>query len=139
MKWKSPAAESEENLDISPLIDVVFILLIFFMVTTTFQKDLQLEIQRPEASSSEPAEAKTTRVQIEADGGVFLNGESVPLWSLTNTVKKALGGHTKKSVLVVSDKMVPAETLVRVVDACRLAGADQVGVATDPAASAGGV
>lgn len=120
----------DETIDISPLIDVVFILLIFFMVTTTFQKDREVEINRPEAKSSVSVESDTTRVQIDAQGRVYFNGKETRLWSLSQSVKRLMTARSDKSVLVVADKQVSAELLVKVVDACRLGGAQQVGVAT---------
>lgn len=120
----------DETIDISPLIDVVFILLIFFMVTTTFQKDREVEINRPEAKSSVSVEGETTRVVIDSQGRIFFEGKETRLWSLSQLVKRFISEQSEKSVLVVADKEVSAETLVQVVDACRLGGARQVGVAT---------
>jgi biopolymer transport protein ExbD len=130
MKKRMFAESPEENIDISPLMDVVFILLIFFMVTTTFNKDLELGIERPEARSATVVTEETVRVTVTGDGRVGLDGHEMPLWSLSMSVQKTLATRTRKSVIVVADKSVQADLLVQIVDACRLAGARQVGVAT---------
>lgn len=131
MKWRQDADQTEAQIDLSPLIDVVFILLIFFMVTTTFAKDLQLELERPQASSSAPVDDSTLRVQIDASGKIYLDGEEVRPWVLTSQVSEKLKQKTQKNVLVVADRSTPAQNLVEVVDSCRLGGAEHVGVATD--------
>ena len=66
-----------QDIDISPLIDMVFILLIFFMVSTTFVKDMKLDIDRPQASSQTAASTKSIRVYIDNTGDVYLNGDPV--------------------------------------------------------------
>mgnify|MGYP006292422505 CR=1 FL=1 len=95
-----PKRHEPEDLNISPLIDMVFILLIFFAVSTTFVKDMQLDL------------------------------EPVKTWMLQSLVRDSLAVSSSQNVLVISDRLVPTEKLVDVVDQCKLAGADEVGVAT---------
>lgn len=122
--------EIVEDLNISPLIDMVFILLIFFMVSTTFVKDMKLDLDRPSASSASTASTKAVRVYIDNQGEVYLNGDSVRIWVVQSRLRDILKTKTPKSVLVVTDVNVPAGKLVEVVDQARLAGASDVGVAT---------
>lgn len=124
--------EGGEELDISPLIDVVFILLIFFMVTTTFVKDMKLDLDRPGASSGTPASTKALRVYIDRGERVYVDEVPVRPWMIQSRVREAVqraAGET--TVLVVTDRGVRADKLIEVVDQCRLAGATQVGVVTD--------
>ena len=123
--------DDEQEVDISPLIDVVFILLIFFMVSTTFVKDAQLELERPSAQSAEPSDAKSVRVSIDKRGDVFLGNTPVRLWMLQGRVREALRSSTEQAVLIIADKSTPTERLIDVVDQCRMAGAENVGVITD--------
>ena len=122
--------EQETGIDISPLIDMVFILLIFFMVSTTFVKDMKVDIERPGASSAERASTKAIRVSIDKTGAVFLDGVPVKPWMIQSRVRDLIRGGASKSLLVVTDRRVPVERVIEVVDQCRLAGADNVGVAT---------
>lgn len=126
-----------QDIDMSPLIDMVFILLIFFMVSTTFVKDMKLDIDRPQASSQTSASTKAIRVHIDKAGDVYLNGEPVRVWVLQSQLKDLLRASTQKSVLVITDTGVPSGKLVEVVDQCKLAGAKDVGVATQ--AEVGGI
>jgi len=122
---------SQAEVDISPLIDVVFILLIFFMVTTTFVKDAQLELERPGASSGEAADSKALRVSLDRHGALYVGDTPVKSWMLQSRVRDFLRDGGDGSVLVVADRTTEAERLIEVVDQCRLAGADHVGVVTD--------
>ena len=118
------------DVDISPLIDVVFILLIFFMVSTTFVRDMKLDLERPGAKSAHAAPGKALRVHVDRHEDIYLDGEPVRAWMLQTRVRELLRSGLSSSVLVITDRTVPAERLIEVVDQCRLAGADDVGVAT---------
>lgn len=120
-----------QAVDISPLIDMVFILLIFFMVSTTFVKDMDLDIDRPSASSAKPAANDAIRVYVDKSGNTYVNNQPVRIWVVQSRVRDLLRAGASKSVLVVTDSNVPAGKLVEVVDQCRLAGASDVGVATE--------
>ncbi len=132
---KRRAAKPE--VDLSPLIDVVFILLIFFMVTTTFVKDAVVDLERPGASSGTPASTKALRVVVDRSGALFLGDAPVQPWMLQSRVREALRDGADGTVLVVADRRVLAEKLIEVVDQCRLAGASNVGVVTDAEAGGG--
>jgi biopolymer transport protein ExbD len=123
--------EEEAQIDISPLIDMVFILLIFFMVTTTFVKDMKLDLERPSAASGVSASAKAIRVFIDIQGDVYVDNQQVRIYSLQSKLRDMLRVSTDKSVLVVTDENVPAKTVLRVVDQSKLSGATDVGVATE--------
>jgi len=133
MKFRERKEESQ-GIDISPLIDMVFILLIFFMVSTTFQKDMKVDIERPGASSAQAASTKAVRVFIDRGGDVFIDGNPVRTWVIQSYLRDAFKSGASKSVLVVTDRRIPSELLIEVVDQCRLAGASDVGVATDQVA-----
>lgn len=123
--------EEQTQVDISPLIDMVFILLIFFMVSTTFVKDMKLDLDRPGASSATAASSKSIRIYIDNQSKVYVDGQPTRVWVLQSKVRELLNAGGTQSVLVVTDKGVPSDRLIEVVDACRLAGAKDVGVATE--------
>ena len=123
--------DDQQDIDISPLIDMVFILLIFFMVSTTFQKDMDLEINRPKASSASKSSTKAIRIFIAQDGNTYMDGQPVRSWMIQSRVRDLLETGSSESVLVVADDNVPTRKLVEVVDQARLAGAEDVGVATE--------
>jgi len=121
--------DDQQSIDISPLIDMVFILLIFFMVSTTFVKDMDLDIDRPTAKSAEPSSTKSIRLYIDSSGDTYLDGDPIRTWMIQSRLRDLLSASTSDTVLVVTDDSVTAKRLVEVVDQARLAGAT-VGVAT---------
>ena len=123
--------EQEGQVDISPLIDMVFILLIFFMVTTTFVKDMKLDLERPNAASAAAASTKATRIFIDSFGDVYVDNQPVRVYSLQSKLRDMLRTSTDKSVLVVTDENVPAKLVLEVIDQAKLSGASNVGVATE--------
>lgn len=130
MKFVRKKSDPEE-LNISPLIDMVFILLIFFAVSTTFVKDMQVELERPSAQSSGTASTKSIRLYIDRGGSVYLNEKSVNIWMIQSILKDVLAVSSSQTVLVIADRQTPTELLIEVVDQAKLAGASEVGVATE--------
>ncbi len=88
--------EVEATIDMAPLIDIVFILLIFFMVTTTFVKDMKLELERPKASSSSAASSKAIRLFIDRHGDTYMDGEPVRLWLIQSKLRDLLSTSSSK-------------------------------------------
>ena len=125
------------SVDLTPMIDMTFILLIFFMVSTTFVKDMKVDIDRPGAQATQVASTKAVRVYIDKQGQTYIDGEPVQIWTLQGRIRDQIKGMTGKSVLVVTDEVVPSGRLVEVVDQARLAGAEDIGVATSVEAGEG--
>jgi biopolymer transport protein ExbD len=130
MRRRNRRSEASD-IDISPLIDMVFILLIFFMVSTTFVKDMSIDLERPGAQSATKASTKALRIVIDDSQAVYIDGNPVRPWMIQSRVRDFLEMSDEKQVLVVTDRRVSAEKLIEVVDQCRLAGALDVGVATE--------
>lgn len=125
-----PKKQEVDSVDVSPLIDMVFILLIFFMVTTTFVKDMKLDLNRPSAASASKSDSKVVRVYIDNTSQVYIDNQPVQLWAIQSKLRDLLRTATEKSVLVISDDTIPVETLIDVVDECRMSGAKDVAVST---------
>ncbi|WP_415407071.1 ExbD/TolR family protein [Sulfurovum sp. CS9] len=125
-----PKKQSIDNIDVSPLIDMVFILLIFFMVTTTFVKDMKLDLNRPSAASASKASSKVVRVYIDNANEIYIDNQPVKLWAVQSKLRDILRGNSDKSVLVISDTTIAVERLIDVVDECHMSGAKDVAVST---------
>jgi biopolymer transport protein ExbD len=119
--------ETTATLDISPLIDVVFILLIFFIVTAVFVKESGIEVNRPKAASAEQLEMASTFVAIDQNGQLFYAGEKISLSEVRQIVQKNEG----RPVVVQVDERAASKVLIQVVDEARIAGAQTVSVATE--------
>ena len=118
--------DTELELNITPLIDVVFLLLIFFMVSTTFQRESEITIELPE-SSGDVAESdkKVIEISIDNQGRYFVNQRQLKATDI-KTLKKAISitrGDAKEPKLIISaDKMTPHQAVVRAMDAARQLG-----------------
>ena len=103
MKFK-PRSKKTQDIDIGPLIDMIFILLIFFVVSTTFNKDMNLELERPDASSASMASTKAVRIFIDRNGDTYVDEQPVKIWMLQSRIRDLLSVSEGKIVLVVADK-----------------------------------
>ena len=122
--------QSVDNIDVSPLIDMVFILLIFFMVTTTFVKDMKLDLNRPSAASATLSNEKVIRVYIDNNSEVYIDNQPIKVWAMQSKLRDLLRSSTSKAVLVVTDTDIPVESLIDVIDECKQSGAIDVAVST---------
>lgn len=132
MRLRSTRAVQDEP-NVAPLIDIVFILLIFFVVTTTFARDLGIDLERPSARTGVELPNHIVRVAVSDRHELAVDGRPTSAWRLEAEVAERLSHYTDKSVLVVADRRVDAETLVEVMDACRTAGASQVAISVEHA------
>ncbi len=119
-----------DHIDVSPLIDMVFILLIFFMVTTTFVKDMKLDLDRPSAASAAIVNEKVIRVYIDSNREIFIDNQPIKVWAIQSKLRDLLRSSTSKAVLVVTDTAIPVESLIDVIDECKMSGAKDVAVST---------
>ena len=111
------------SLDISPLLDVVFLLLIFFLVTTTFMPDASMDLELPESTTATQSEIAATVVTVGEDGGVQIDGDSVSMQELERTIA-ALLPEEREKITVRADARVDYGVIVRIIDALRNAGVD---------------
>ena len=124
-------APKTEEPNVAPLIDIIFILLIFFVVTSTFTRDLGLIVERPSAGTAEAIPAQVTRVVVGRGGDIAVDGRPTSEWRLSAEVQDKLATSTEKSILIIADKAVSAEKLVEVMDMCRQGGAISIAVAAE--------
>ena len=125
------------SLDISPLLDVVFLLLIFFLVTTTFMPDASMDLELPESTTATQSEIAATVVTVGEDGGVQIDGDSVSMQELERTIAALLPEEREKST-VRADARVDYGVIVRIIDALRNAGVDALSLPMDTVQSNAG-
>jgi biopolymer transport protein ExbD len=120
----------EAAIDISPLMDCVFILLIFFIVTTTFVEETGVEVDKPQASSSVNLEKNSVLLAVTADGAVVSGGSAIGVAGVRPLVARLLQKEKDMPVIVQADRVVPSGLLVHVIDEAKLGGALKVSIAT---------
>jgi len=124
--------DSESGIDISPLIDCVFILLIFFIVTTTFVEETGVEVDKPQAASAKQLEKSSILIALTKKGEVVYGGREIGISGVQPLVKR-LRQKEEIPVIIQADAAAPSGLLVRVIDEAKLAGATKVSVATSRA------
>ena len=125
------------SLDISPLLDVVFLLLIFFLVTTTFMPDASMDLELPESTTATQSEVAATVVTVGEDGGVQIDGDNVSMQELERTIA-ALLPEEREKITVRADARVDYGVIVRIIDALRNAGVDALSLPMDTVQSNAG-
>ena len=117
----------EVRIDLSALIDAVFLLLIFFAVSTTFQETSGLKLELPDSETGTIQEATDLTVWIDEDGAIRFHDEVLAVADLESRLREALEAEDRdRFVLLQADHMTPLETVVDVMDVARKAGAGGV-------------
>lgn len=117
------------EINISPLIDIVFILLIFFIVTTVFVEETGVEVQRPQAVSAINLEKNSILIAITEEGHVVYGGEEIGVRGVRGTVQRLLKKEDMP-VIVQADAKVSVELYTKVHDEAALAGATSINLST---------
>ncbi len=119
----------EGGIDMSPMIDCVFILLIFFIVTTTFVEETGVDVERPPAASARRLEKNSILIALTSKGEVVYGGKEIGVAGVQPLVKRLIAKE-QLPVIIQSDNMAHSGVLVRIVDEAKLAGAEKVSIAT---------
>ena len=127
----SESMSEPADLNITPLIDIVFILLIFFVVTTTFVHELGLPIDRPASSTASEQATHVVRVAVSRQGEITVDAQPTSPWRVEAEVRAQLRDRPGAAVLVIADRGAVADALVDVIDACRRAGAKDVALGVE--------
>ncbi len=134
MKKKSIFASSEPELseiNISPLIDMVFILLIFFIVTTVFVEEPGVEVNKPRAIMSKDLEKNSILIAITNTNQVVYGGREIGVSGIRPIVRRLLTNKDKMPVILQVDEASAAGLVVRAIDEAKLGGAEQVSISTE--------
>jgi len=118
------------EINISPLIDVVFILLIFFIVTTVFIDETGVDVNKPRASSAEDLEKHAILIAVTANGQIYQGGRSIGIDGVRSVVAALLENDPTMPVIIQGDTHASHGIVVKVIDAAKLAGARSVSLAT---------
>jgi len=133
MQFRRPSKVSEVGINISPLVDVIFLLVIFFAVSTTFLETAGLKLELPSSSSTADREVKDVSVVIAADGTLALNDEVLDKETLRTRLRQALEESDRKIVILRADTTTPHGKVVEMMDLIREAGAEGMTIAAKAA------
>ena len=125
------AKEEQAKLDLTPMLDVVFIMLIFFIVTAVFIKEPGANIFKPEAQTAERKKAVSILVAISAADEIWIDKDEVSPSAVRGVLERMIAENPKGSMVVQADQAAKNELLMQVLEAARAAGIQQVAVATE--------
>jgi biopolymer transport protein ExbD len=124
--------EREENeVNLTPMLDVVFIMLIFFIVTASFVKESGIEVVRPKAKTAEVQERANILIAIRDDGQVWIQRRAVDLRAVRANIERLMAENPQGAVIIQADENSRTGVLVEVMDQARLAGAQSISIAAE--------
>jgi biopolymer transport protein ExbD len=132
--FESTANEEEENeINITPMLDVVFIMLIFFIVTASFVKEAGIDVNRPDAETAVRQERANILIAISENNEIWIDQRQVDPRALRANIERLRAENPEGSVVIQADKKAITETLILVMDSARQAGVYNVSIAAqDP-------
>ena len=131
MRRRHASAEEETGVDLTPMLDVVFIMLIFFIVTASFVKEAGIEINRPNAATAERKEQGNILVAITENGQIWIDRRQIDPRALRANIERMHAENPNGAVIIQADEDSRNKLLVQVMDAARLAGVESVSIAAD--------
>lgn len=121
--------EEEQEINITPMLDVVFIMLIFFIVTASFVKESGIDVNKPEAATTQAKEKANILIAIDADGDIWIDRRQVDPRAVRANIERLHAENPQGTVVIQADDNARTGVLVQVMDAARLAGVYDVAIA----------
>lgn len=126
--------EAEGNdIDITPMLDIVFIMLIFFIVTTSFVKESGVTVNRPSAHTAEEKKGSNILVAIRANGEIWIDRRAIDVRAVRPNIERMKAENPEGAVIIQADEFSPAGMVVKVMDQVRLAGITNISISAEAA------
>ena len=129
--FKRQTDDEETEIDITPMLDVVFIMLIFFIVTATFVKEAGVEVFKPQAKTSESMKTANILIAIDSKDGIWIDGAQIEPTAVTVNVKRLRSENPKGTIMIQADKESSHNMLLEVYEGAKEAGADEIAISTE--------
>ena len=127
----SVSTDDESEVNITPLIDIVFIMLIFFIVTATFVKETGIDVNKPDAPTAEVKKKANILIAIDANNNIWLDRRKIDIRSVVPNIKRLRSENPEGSVVIQADEESKNKMLVEVMDAARQAGVTNIALAAE--------
>ena len=131
MRRKRLQEQDDTEVNLTPMLDVVFIMLIFFIVTASFVKEAGIDVSRPDAATAERKERGNILVAISESGQIWIDKRHVDIRAVRANIERMAAENPQGSVVIQADENSKNGILVQVMDAARLAGVEQVSIAAE--------
>jgi len=126
------ATKDEPEINITPMLDIVFIMLIFFIVTTSFIRETGVEIDKPTALTAEPRPQGNVLIAIRDNDEIWMNKQQVELHEVRPEVERAKAENPESAVVLIADRGARTGMLVEVMDQVQSAGINRISVSAEP-------
>ena len=121
--------EEEATIDMTPMLDVVFIMLIFFIVTASFVKEAGIDVNRPEAATAVKQDRANILIAISDTGEIWINKRRIDVRAVQANIERLHAENPQGTVVIQADQKATTDTLIKVMDASRAAGVYEVSIA----------
>ena len=128
------ATEEETEINITPMLDIVFIMLIFFIVTTSFIKETGIEVDRPEAATAVAKDRGNILIAVAGNGQIWMQKRVVDLGQVRQMVEAALAENPESSVIIIADEKADTGIVIDLMDQVRLGGVANIALAAEEGA-----
>ena len=132
MAIRRPREEDDTEINITPMLDIVFIMLIFFIVTTSFVKEPGINPQRPMAETASEKTRGNVLIAISQTGQIWMDKRSVELTQVRTLVENALAENPESSAVIIADQQADSGILIDLMDQIRLGGIVNISIAAEP-------
>ncbi|UAW98110.1 biopolymer transporter ExbD [Halopseudomonas nanhaiensis] len=137
MRRHHTSSEDEAGIDLTPMLDIVFIMLIFFIVTSSFIKEAGITVQTPSADTAENQPRGNILIAVDASGEIWIDRQQVDIRSVRAAVERMRVDQPDSSVVVQADRDARSGLVIRIMDQVRLAGVADVALAATASGSGG--
>lgn len=131
MRRHNARAEEEQSIDLTPMLDVVFIMLIFFIVTASFIKETGVEVDRPDAVTAEAKPNAAILIAVNSNSEIWVDKRRIDVRAVRSNVERLRAENPEGAVVIQADVKALAEVIIEVMDAVRDAGVFDVSLATE--------
>lgn len=125
------SSEEDQNIDMTPMLDIVFIMLIFFIVTTSFVKESGIDVNKPQASSAKMDKKVNIIIGINKAGEIWIDKKAVDIRAVRVTLERLHADTPDGSVIITADKKAETGILVSVMDQAKLAGIEKISIGAE--------
>lgn len=126
------ATKDEPEINITPMLDIVFIMLIFFIVTTSFIRETGVEVNKPLALTAEPRPQGNVLIAIRENDEIWMNKQQIELHEVRSEVERARAENPESAVVLIADRSARTGMLVQVMDQVQAAGIHRISVSAEP-------
>ncbi|TVQ41501.1 MAG: biopolymer transporter ExbD [Wenzhouxiangella sp.] len=127
------ASKDEPEINITPMLDIVFIMLIFFIVTTSFIRETGIEVDKPTALTTEPRPQGNVLIAIRPNDEIWMNRQQIELHEVRTHVERARAENPESSAVLIADRGARTGMLIEVMDQVQAAGITRISISADEA------